>query len=345
MGQTIKILAIAFLILSSIDFLNAQPYVHPKNSDPGFLTESEHFRFYSHLWLNMHHFLYNKALSYRKSGIEAAIEQDKWKKLNQNERQIIETILKFYSEKITHQDLRTGEYNYKFKRWVVQFSNENPLPSSDEFVEHSRLLNNVQVIYLNHFWVIHHSSNKRVLEENIGLIRKYENKFTENLTQLCKAEWQNEKIRIDISFHSKRDIPYTTTRPTTHIIMDSRNSNSLKGNWFELLLHEASHHLIKSSSGFVGGTISNVTAVLNSRRPGQLWHAYLFYFSGRVAQNLLKEEGMTDYELYMVRNNVFASSFPFLDGHLSRYLSNELNLAEATRLIIESISVTRVNTR
>ena len=48
MEKTIKMLAIAFLILSSIDPVYAQLYIHPKNSNPGFLAESEHFRFYSH---------------------------------------------------------------------------------------------------------------------------------------------------------------------------------------------------------------------------------------------------------------------------------------------------------
>jgi len=162
-----KIFALAFLILTSIDLASGQSYIDPKNSDPGFLAESEHFIFYSHLWLNLHHFLYNKALSYSKSGIETAIEQDKWKRLDQNERRIIETMLKFYAENITQHDLRTGGYNYKFKRWVVQFSSENSFPISDEFVEHVKLLNNFQRIYSNHFWKIHHSSNKKVLDEKI----------------------------------------------------------------------------------------------------------------------------------------------------------------------------------
>lgn len=127
----------------------------------------------------------------------------------------------------------------------------------------------------------------------------------------------------------------TTVRAATHIVMDSKTSVHAEGEWIELLLHEACHHLISSSSGFVGGTILDVSDIMGKKAPRQLWHSFLFYFSGKVAQNLLTKEEMKECELYMVRRNVFAAYFPLLDKHLPAYLANEANLAEATEKIME----------
>lgn len=333
---------LTLIVLLSIHVANGQDYVHPENGDPGFLAESEHFIFFSHMWLNMHHYLYNTALVYRESGIDAAIEPATWERLDPIERRTVEDALKFYAGNMTDQDLRTGGYNYSFKRWVVQHAVESSLPDSEDFAEHVQILNGFQQIYADYDWAIHDSANKLVLRDNIDLIRKNESSFVESLTRLCKADWQDEKIRIDISFHSKRDIPYTTTRPTTHIVMDSKNSNSIKGNWFELLLHEASHQLITSRTGFVGGTVSDVVTVMDIRAPKQLYHAYLFYFSGRVAQDLLKKEGIVNYQIYMARKDMlFTPLVPLLDKHLSGYMVNKISLAEATREIVESFHRSR----
>ena len=106
------------------------------------------------------------------------------------------------------------------------------------------------------------------------------------------------------------------------------------GNWLELLYHETSHHLIGSRTGFVGGTITDVAQTTEGRLPNGLWHSYLFYFSGKVTQQLLQSEGIEDYTLYMVRNRVFSRTFPLLDKYLPGYLAGEKSLATVTAEII-----------
>jgi hypothetical protein len=63
------------LFLAVIVFLTAAArlsgqYLHPSESDPGYLQETTYFRFYSHFWLNLHHFLYNRALLFADSGMQ-----------------------------------------------------------------------------------------------------------------------------------------------------------------------------------------------------------------------------------------------------------------------------------
>ncbi len=309
-----------------------------KGKELGFIGESENFLFYNHFWLNMHHFLYNKARESSRSNIEKTIAPEGWNKMNKNERFCFKKSLRFYSENIIVEDLRRGAYNSKFKKWVVEQGMGN-LHSNDElFVKHSKQLNNFKNVYEKYYWKTHLESNNAAFRKNIDLIRKYEADFVEKLVRLCKANWQSDPIRVDISYHSKRDIPYTTTHPTTHIVMDSRNTPHHKGIWFELLLHESSHHLMSNSSGFVGGTISNVAEVLNNKIDEQLWHGYLFYFSGKVAKECLSAEGINDYEMYMKNNIFFSSMFETLDKYLPQYMETSASLADVSKKIIQELN-------
>ena len=77
-----------FLSILVTDLATAQTYVHPANTNPGFIGESTRFMFYGHYWLNLHHFLYNAALAYGESDGKS-FTLEKWNELNANEQAII----------------------------------------------------------------------------------------------------------------------------------------------------------------------------------------------------------------------------------------------------------------
>ncbi len=188
----------------------------------------------------------------------------------------------------------------------------------------------------------HEASNKQVLENNWDLLTNTEDTVVSRFTDLTRQYWQAEKIRVDICYFAKstrrnmRNRPYTPLNPT-HVVMNSSNQSVPKGDWVEMLYHESSHHLIGTASGFIGGTIMDVAEKLGVRAPRQLWHAYLFYFSGRVSQEVFFEQGIKDYELYMYRNKVFTWYSPYLEKYLDVYMNNKLTLKDATEQMITAI--------
>ncbi len=329
---------LAYASIAQYEQLSDKKTVLSPDDEPGFIGKSDRFTFYSHFWLNMHHFLYNKAIALGEHKIEEIIENQIWNNLSEKNHLIFNEVLLYYSENIIDKDLRTSDYNSQFKRWVIQYKIKQTLPQHTVFESHIDQLNNFKSIYLEFYWDKHSDTNNEVYSKNIDLIKKYEQKFIHQLETLCKASWQSKPIRIDISYNSKRDIPYTTTHPSTHIVMDSKNTPAKEGVWLELLLHESSHHLISSRSGFVGGTINNVAQVEHLKIPSQLWHAYLFYFSGKVAKKFLGDEGAKDYKLYMEDNRFFGPMYPILEKHLPQYMENKESLAAATLKIINEIS-------
>ena len=192
------------------------------------------------------------------------------------------------------------------------------------------------------FWMIHDAANQEILEINLPLITNTEEMVVDTLTTLTRQFWQAEKIRVDISYFAKstpqnmRNRPYTALSPT-HVVMNScPGTNDPVGNWLELLYHESSHHLIGTVSGFIGGTIRDVADASGERSPFGLWHAYLFYFSGKATQKALASQGIEDYEIYMIRNKVFSRLIPHVVAHLPEYMHRRQTLKDVTARINQS---------
>ena len=99
------------------------------------------------------------------------------------------------------------------------------------------------------------------------------------------------------------------------------------------MIEPSSHHLIFPSKCYVRRIIQEVEEELGLEAPRGLWHAYFFYFSGVVTNDLLKEEGLDDYELYIVRKRSFHWVFPMLDQNLPDYLNGTSSLKECTKNI------------
>ena len=305
-------------------------------TDPGYLAESEKFRFFSSFWLNYHHFLYLNAQARVKSPDNVLSDN-----LSDAERAALGEVLQYYMDHLIEHDLRMSGSMFQMKRWLVGFDLSDELPPNPTFAQdHLDHLNRCKGLYQRHFWPQHSAQNQGVLDANLTTIRAIEGEVSRRLENLCRASWQAEKIRVDISFHSKRERPYTTVRSTTHIVMDSGNNQHPAGNWIELLFHEASHQLIGFDHGFVGGTIQEAEEIAGEGRIRQLSHAFLFYISGVVTRDSLVPVYQADYEIYMKRKGVFKAYHSFLDKHLPAFLDGSVPLSAVTLRFIEDFRAT-----
>ncbi len=307
------------------------------------IGESEYFEFYSNFWFNLHHFVYQEAL-YQKVGTKTILSKEESKLLSSGQKSIFESVVEYYKVNLLDEDLRMSDFMTDFKHWVTDTQTGFAFKEvPDQFQALCKELKKISSIYQDLFWNNHQKYNNQTLNENINLIKTIEKSVVEKLSNQTRERWQRKKIRVDITAYAKatprnlRDRPYTTTYPT-HIVMNSKTADGTPGNWLELLFHEASHHLIGSSTGFVGGTIQDVARSLQTQSPRSLWHAYLFYFSGFYVKEAIEQKGINNYELYMKRNQVFARYIPHLEKFLPLYLKGEKSLADVTRDIILKIN-------
>ena len=66
-----------------------------------------------------------------------------------------------------------------------------------------------------------------------------------------------------------------------------------------------------------------------------LWHAYLFYFSGAAVQEVLSVDKVPGYVTYMKRRKVFEYYHPVIERHFPSYLNGTKPLNAVTLDLVQ----------
>lgn len=297
---------------------------------------TEYYSFEINYWFNMHNFLWLE--SFLRKEFDSTMVDFKLKKKTSAD---LDAAIEYYHLGLVDEDLRMSDYMTSFKEWITSNPDKSDVP--DSLQEHFEVLQKFSGTYENVFWPKHRQSCETALNENIDLIRKFESEFVDRLSQLTRQFWQEGRVKVDIVYVAKaskwnlRNRPYTSIFPT-HVVMNAYGDNDVPGNWLELLFHESAHNMILTRDYFVGGTIMDVASVMKVKPPRQLWHAYLFYFTGYLAKDMLEKAGIDYPETYMKRNKVFGRYHNLLDRHLIPYINREITLATATERFITELN-------
>ena len=319
-----KILLLVVLFSFGCSMAKAQDRI--QNSTEGFSFEISY-------WFNMHHFLWMESfMNVQKDS--TVIRQ----KIPEGIRKELDKALDYYKGNLIKYDLRASDYMTEFKHWVTS-PNFDPDSAPEQFQEQINVMKEVSDAYSNSLWPVHKEACEKVLSDNIELIRQTEEQYAYGIQGLTRQRWQNEKIKVDITYYGTATTwnlehrPYTTLFPT-QVVMNAIGENDIKGNWVELLYHEAAHHLILGSSYFVSGTIKDVSEVMEIKSPRAFWHAYLFYLTGELTKKIYNENQLSYNKTYMERTGVFGRYYVLLDKHLKPYMNRKVTLAEATKKIL-----------
>lgn len=295
------------------------------------------FSFEINYWFNLHHFLWLESFMEVNMDSTTIVQQ-----LPESSRESLDRALEYYKENLVDLNLRSSDYMSEFRDWITGEDKElTPVPA--KFRDHMEILQGVSDVYKTSFWPYHKKVCLEVLNDNIELIRQTEVKFAERIIKLSRQFWQSEKIKVDITYTgtatswNPKQRPYTSIFPT-HVVMNALDENDIRGNWLELLYHESTHHLILGSYYFIGGTIQDVSEVMNVNPPRQLDHAYHFYITGELTRQLLEEQGITYDATYMQREGVYSRYYSALEKHLKPYMNREMTLEQATRKIINELN-------
>lgn len=299
-------------------------------SDPVITTDR--FEFYNNFWINLHHFLYQKAARGKDTEWDSVFSKDVLNKMSSAEKERLGKAIVLYKDQVIDKDLLFNGELFSLKRALIEFEegDEVKIEEADQGV--IRTLNDMSPIYKKYYWDQHTQSNLKVIEERLAIIEKYENAAFKRIEKLSRRAWRKEKVRIDLSYYSNWAGAYTTVDPITHAVLSSQIEGP-EGDWLELLYHEPTHEIISSRRYAVAETINRVAGELNVDAPRGLWHAILFYITGVVTQEFLEKEGV-EYELYMFRKDVFSAYHEVLKAHGPGYMNGEIDLEEyVTRLI------------
>ncbi|HVR44234.1 MAG TPA: hypothetical protein VMS56_12410 [Thermoanaerobaculia bacterium] len=153
-----------------------------------------------------------------------------------------------------------------------------------------------------------------------------------------------KRIVVDVASHAWQFGAYTVgDRLSAHSVVSSRDPGYQGISALESLMHEASHAIVGTRQGAIGGDLARAATELDVEPRGNLWHAILFYTSGELTRRALAERGVSDYVPYVYRG-MFERGFRGfqqpLEAHWRAYLDGEIPREEAIRRILADTTAT-----
>ncbi len=303
-------------------------------NDPQPIETTKHFAFYSNFWINMHHFLYNMTQALEKEKIGTPADYQIFIPLTNKEKKVVNRCIAYYQKEMIDKDLLFNGKMYDIKRYLIQFDEKGPLIKGEIDPVFVETANAFQKIYLKYYWKEHHAHNLKSLNQNVELLKTYEEAALSRLAELAQATWPEGLYRVDLTFYSNWAGAYTTNNPT-HIVFGTQESG-MAGDWIELIFHEASHSIISSRRGQVAELIKTASENLDKKPARNLWHSILFYLAGKVTQDLLAADNIS-YEIFMIRESIFDRHHEALIKYLDPYIKGEVSLEKAVSNLVKNL--------
>lgn len=281
------------------------------------------------MWMNLHHFLYEKASNrqekhLKKDNVRFINTRDSFalSELNEKEQTILSECAQFYKDNLIDQQLL---YSGRIFKWLQHQSSSQKIADTTYSKGFTETLNRIRPIYEAHFWPIHQEQNKKLLTTFIHLIDSMENKVIQKMEYLSGSQWK-EIVRIDLTTYGNWASAYSPDND--NIVISSIDPMMHSTLFIEFLFHESSHLLFLKNGPF-RRTLFEKAKVLDIPHSRNLWHAAMFYLSGIATKQELGKAGMS-HELIMNKKKVFENYYnnEIFRSVLTRYYHQEIELNE-----------------
>jgi hypothetical protein len=274
------------------------------------------FDFHSNFWVNLHHFLYEQAISKTPEPSDSADWQH---------------ALDVYRRDIATHELLSREIA-GISTALAQVENTESLKGSGIDAELIRILERAAPVYKARWWPEHNRKNLEWIAAAAPLVAKYEGVMKKELSTALQTPWPADPIRTDVSEYASWAGAYTLLDPTL-ITISSHDPVTQAA--VESLFHEASHAMIQKVSDALAAELDSQNKLFRRRA---FWHAVLFYTAGEIARRHLD-----DYIMYGIQNGVFdrawPGALPVLEKDWKTYLDGKIDLVTAVHRLVEDYGV------
>ncbi|MEM9077157.1 MAG: hypothetical protein AAGC43_08960 [Bacteroidota bacterium] len=311
-------------------------------SDQSILDSSYYFTFHNNYWINLHHFLYQKAggsqlSKLQRDGNEMLIigEKEVEESLTSQQRTVLDGAISYYKDNLIQKGLLRDLGLERF--WLQKQSGYIAIADSTVSKEFVDVLNKSSKIYQKTYWSIHKKHNKDVLDFQISNIQKLEKRIIPRMEKVALTPWPFEKkVRVDLTTYANYAGAYTPTRPIFNVLVSTIDPKSRTPDFLETIFHEGSHLLFRyggtwRESIFKTFEAGNYTMSF----PRHLWHVSLFYLCGQICIEEFTNVGIKGYRMTMFSRNIFTSYHsPDLFAMLDEYITNRATLNETTKKML-----------
>ncbi len=302
---------------------------------------TQYFEFHNNYWVNLHHFLYQKADSSQLKKLQEDDlnfleigEYSSMLKLSKNEKEVLEQAIIYYQKNLTSKSLRR-DLN-PMRLWLQKRQESTEIIDTSFSKEFTEILNKVSPIYKKYFWEIHKSHNSLILNNHISNIKAVEKEVINKMEVLSLNPWPDStKVRVDITAYANWAGAYTSSKPQMNIILSTLDPSSTTNAFVETVFHEGSHLLYLYGKSPIRDKFYYKSKELDIDFPRNLWHASMFYLCGRVTQDALAELGM-NHEMLIDEKNIFSN----YNTNMFRTINESYYLGkiEADSMIVELLN-------
>lgn len=138
-------------------------------------------------------------------------------------------------------------------------------------------------------WAAQDARNRTLIEELTSMLAAHEEKIGARLEERYRKKWETP-IPVDI-VETVNWAGATSTVDPPHLLVSTSYQGPAA---LEAVFHEASHVLMRPADP-VRQALERAAQNAGMRLPGDLWHVVLFYTTGQVVREALKESGISDY--------------------------------------------------
>ena len=326
---------VVFLLAATAAVALGAPAVRAQSSRVG--TSPGLFEYHSAFWVNLHHFLYERARGlngYDKGrAIVAAAVADTAgvERLDAAERRAWAEALEYYRVHLAPHDLLERDMA-GIKAALGDRENQPTLDGASIDDSLRLVLESVAPSYRRIWWPRHDAANRRWIAVTVPLIAAHGDTMARLVSLDFHVPWSTFLIRVDASAYSSWAGAYTTVYPD-RITIASLDSSYLGSPAVEMLFHESLHTLTDS----VDAALTAAAVRQGKRLPGDLVHAMIFYTAGDAAQRAMPGYQPYAYRLGIWSRGAFPGYLPDLRANWQPFLDGVAGFAESIDRVVAGL--------
>ncbi len=292
---------------------------------------------HNHFYTNLHHFLYEQAKRNAASTSSRSETPSRPPGSKRPREDGLAAAVEYYRKRLLPP--RRGELAFDSELveigWKISRS-EDVADLRERGLDEGLIqaLEEAAPIYREKYWLEDEPRNQAWMESARKLVTEKGEELAKKLTEVYLSPWPKAPIHMDVTGYAGPFGVYTTAPEAgpMHTVISSADPRNQGIDAAEVILHEASHALIKP----VQDAIASECRSRNQPIPRELWHALLYYTTGQLVQREFGEH-LTYAERHGLYRGRWARYLDVLRLYWQPYLDGKADFNQAIARMIAAL--------
>jgi hypothetical protein len=304
------------------------------------IASTRYIEFYSNYLVNLHHFIFNKAMHYsfyrneNQKQFDTLFAEIKTQ-VDETTKKEVMIAVKFYADSLSTKNMLFDEELTNFKISLQQSQTFDQLKINAKSPQIVTAIQNSDAFYKKYYWSEQDKKNRDFVLSKVKTIKGIESDVMTNFSKYYQYNFNGKKFRIDLTDYATFFSAYTTTEPYVSATISSTTKKHQGTQGIEVIFHEISHAMIDSVFMMQQKICTNRNLAFDHN----VWHSILFYSTGMFVKTALAKVGV-NHELYLLKNKItdfnpeVKKTMNTITDYWQQYLDGKLSMQSAMEHIL-----------